>query len=64
MEFANNNSISNITKITSLFFNSGFNLRISFSSISKEYSLIRKKLYTTKVGDFTNKINKVFLISK
>ena len=59
MEFANNNSISKLTKITSFSLNSNFNLYISFISIKKEYSLIRKKLYSNKVDDITNKTKKV-----
>ena len=44
MELTNNNNISKLTKVTSFFSNTSFNLRISFSLISKEYSSIRKML--------------------
>ena len=52
----NSISISKLTRIIYFFIKSDFNLYISYSLISKEYPSIRKKLYTTKVNNVTNKI--------
>ena len=48
-----------LTNLIFFFFNNSFNLRISLSLISKEYLLVREKLYTTKAYNITNKIKKV-----